>query len=67
MSSNNNKEMKQRLQSLKTEAAQAMNVNLNKGYNGDITAKQAGSVGGEMVKRMIAYAKNNMNSGNMMN
>ena len=69
MSSNNNHEMKQRLQSLKTEAAQAMNVSLKKGYNGDITAKQAGSVGGEMVKRMIAYAKNNMNSngGNMMN
>ena len=36
-------------------------VNLKQGYNGDITARQAGSIGGEMVKRMIAYAANNMN------
>ncbi|MBR5718215.1 MAG: alpha/beta-type small acid-soluble spore protein, partial [Clostridia bacterium] len=34
---------------------------------GDITAREAGSIGGEMVKRMIAYAEQNMNSGNMMN
>ena len=42
-------------------------MNLKQGYNGDITAREAGSIGGEMVKRMIAYAENNMNTnGNMM-
>ncbi|MCE5235738.1 MAG: alpha/beta-type small acid-soluble spore protein [Clostridiaceae bacterium] len=62
-----NKEMKQLLQNLKTEVASSLNVTLNQGYNGDITARQAGSIGGEMVKRMIAYAQSNMTtSGNMM-
>jgi len=41
-------------------------MNLKQGYNGDITARQAGSIGGEMVKRMIAYAANNMNAGSSM-
>ena len=54
------------LQALKTEAANAVNVNLKQGYNGNITAREAGSIGGEMVKRMIAYAEQNMNGGNMM-
>lgn len=54
------------LQALKTEATNAVNVNLKQGYNGDITAREAGSIGGEMVKRMIAYAEQNMNGGNMM-
>ena len=49
----------------KMEAAAEMGVNLKQGYNGDIKARDAGSVGGEMVKRMIEYAENNMN-GNMM-
>lgn len=60
MSNNSNK---QKLQSLKSEVASSLNVNLKQGYNGDITAREAGSIGGEMVKRMIAYAENNMNSG----
>ncbi len=65
---NNNRELKSKLQSLKTEVASSLNVNLKQGYNGDLTSKEAGSIGGEMVKRMIAYAQNNMNSngGNMM-
>lgn len=63
-SNNNNREMKSRLQNFKNEVASSMNINLNQGYNGDITARQAGSIGGEMVKRMIAYAENNMNSSN---
>ena len=33
-------------------------VNLKQGYNGDITARQAGSIGGEMVKRMIESYEN---------
>lgn len=59
-------ESKSKLQNLKTEAANSMNVNLKQGYNGDLTSREAGSVGGEMVKRMIAYAQNNM-SGNGSN
>lgn len=62
-----NNSSKAKLQSFKTEVANSLNVNLKQGYNGDITAREAGSIGGEMVKRMIAYAQNNMNtSGNMM-
>ncbi len=37
----------------KMEAASEVGVNLKQGYNGDITAKEAGSVGGQMVKKMI--------------
>ena len=62
-----NKSNKQKLQGLKTEVANSLNVNLKQGYNGDITAKDAGSVGGEMVKRMIQYAEQNMSGGNMSN
>ena len=53
-------ESKTKMESLKTEAANSLNVNLKKGYNGDLTSREAGSIGGEMVKRMIAYAENNM-------
>ena len=51
-------EAKQAMDNLKYEVAQQMGVNLKQGYNGDLTSKQAGSVGGEMVKRMIqSYEK----------
>ncbi|MBS7335632.1 MAG: alpha/beta-type small acid-soluble spore protein [Eubacteriales bacterium] len=60
-----NRENRKKLQNFKTEVANSLNVNLKQGYNGDITARQAGSIGGEMVKRMIAYAENNMNNSNM--
>ena len=53
-------ESKQSLDSFKTEVANSLNVSLKQGYNGDIKAKDAGSIGGEMVKRMISYAENNM-------
>jgi len=62
-----NRENKQKLQNLKNEVANSLSVNLSQGYNGNITAKEAGSVGGEMVKRMIAYAENNMNTQNSQN
>ena len=58
-------ESKSALDAFKMEVARFLNINLQQGYNGDLTSKQAGSIGGEMVKRMIAYAENNMN-GNMM-
>ena len=60
-----NRENRKKLQNFKTEVAKSLNFNLKQGYNGDITARQAGSIGGEMVKRMIAYAENNMNNSNM--
>jgi small acid-soluble spore protein D (minor alpha/beta-type SASP) len=41
------------LEKFKMEAASQVGVNLKQGYNGDITSKQAGSVGGQMVKDMI--------------
>lgn len=52
---------KKAMDSFKSEVANSLNVNLKQGDNGDLTSRQAGSVGGEMVKRMIAYAANNMN------
>lgn len=42
----------------KMEAANEVGVNLKQGYNGDLTSRQAGSVGGQMVKKMIeSYEK----------
>ena len=41
------------LNKFKMEAANEVGVNLKQGYNGDLTSKQAGSVGGQMVKKMI--------------
>lgn len=48
-----NKQSKAALDSLKMQAANEVGVNLANGYNGDITARQAGSVGGMMVKKMV--------------
>ena len=47
------------LNKFKMEAAQEVGVNLKQGYNGDLTSREAGSVGGQMVKKMIeSYEKN---------
>ena len=46
-------EAKEALNKFKMEAASEVGVNLKQGYNGDLTSKQAGSVGGQMVKKMI--------------
>ena len=43
---------KEALNKFKMEAASEVGVNLKEGYNGDLTSKQAGSVGGQMVKKM---------------
>ena len=51
-------EAKEALNKFKMEAANEVGVNLKQGYNGDITARQAGSIGGEMVKRMIESYEN---------
>lgn len=46
-------EAKQYLDQLKYEIANEQGINLKQGYNGDLTAKENGTVGGYMVKRMI--------------
>ena len=47
------------LNKFKMEAAQEVGVNLTAGYNGDLTSRQNGSVGGQMVKKMVEqYEKN---------
>jgi len=46
----------------KMEAAQQVGVTLKQGYNGDLTARQAGSIGGQMVKKMIESYENNLKS-----
>ena len=45
-------EAKAALEQFKMEAANEVGVNLSQGYNGDLTARQAGSIGGQMVKKM---------------
>ena len=44
----------------KMEAASEVGVNLKNGYNGDLTSRQAGSIGGQMVKKMIESYENGM-------
>ncbi len=44
----------------KMEAANEVGVNLKQGYNGDLTSRQAGSIGGQMVKKMIESYENSM-------
>ena len=46
-------EAKEALEKFKMEAANEVGVTLKQGYNGDLTSRQAGSVGGQMVKKMI--------------
>ena len=60
--SNNNSSVtsKDAMNRMKYEIAGSLGVNLKQGYNGDLTSREAGSVGGEMVKRMIASAEQNM-------
>ena len=48
------------LDQFKMEAANEVGVNLKQGYNGDLTSKQAGSVGGQMVKKMISAYEQGM-------
>ena len=50
--------MSKALGNMKYEVASSLGVNLKKGYNGDLTSAQAGSIGGEMVKRMIQQYEN---------
>ncbi|MCM0647085.1 alpha/beta-type small acid-soluble spore protein [Clostridium swellfunianum] len=52
-------EAKEGLNRFKMESAKEVGVNLKEGYNGDLTSREAGSIGGQMVKKMVeAYEKN---------
>ncbi|WP_017415597.1 MULTISPECIES: alpha/beta-type small acid-soluble spore protein [Clostridium] len=52
-------EAKEGLNRFKMEAAREVGVNLKEGYNGDLTSREAGSIGGQMVKKMVeAYERN---------
>lgn len=54
-----NKQTKSALNSMKMQAASEVGVPLNSnGYNGELTAKQAGSIGGQMVKKMVEKYEN---------
>ena len=64
MSSNNSNKImvpnaREAMNKFKMEAANEVGVNLKQGYNGHLTSREAGSVGGQMVKKMIeSYEKN---------
>ena len=53
-------EAKEAMNKFKMEAANEVGVNLKQGYNGDLTSKQAGFVGGQMVKKMIQSYENSL-------
>lgn len=55
-----NPQAKAALDKFKYEVAGEVGVNLKQGYNGDLTSKQAGSIGGQMVKKLIAQAESQM-------
>ena len=56
-------EAKAALDKFKYEVASELGVPLTEGYNGDLTSKQNGSVGGYMVKKMIEQQEKQMSSG----
>ena len=64
MSSNRSKinvpEARAAMDKFKMEAAREVGVNLINGYNGELTSRQAGSIGGQMVKKMIESYENNL-------
>lgn len=66
-SSNSNRTMvpeaKQALNNMKFEIANELGINLKQGYNGDMPSRQAGYIGGYMVKRLIENAERQMANG----
>ncbi len=53
-------EAREAMDRFKMETANEVGVNLKQGYNGDLTSRQAGSVGGQMVKKMIEAYQNSV-------
>ena len=62
-SSKTKKNAQDALDRFKTEVASEIGVNLKEGYNGDLTSAEAGSVGGNMVKKMIRKQEEQMSQG----
>ena len=64
MSNRNNQinvpQAKQAMEQFKMQAANEVGVNLKQGYNGDLISREAGSVGGQMVKKMIEAYEQSM-------
>ena len=65
MSTNNSNklnvpEAKAAMERFKMEAASEVGVNLKDGYNGDLTSRQAGSIGGQMGKKMVEASENSI-------
>ncbi len=56
-------EAKQALNNMKFEIANELGINLKQGYNGDLPSRQAGYIGGYMVKRLIENAERAMSGG----
>ena len=63
-SKNNNRinipEARAAMDKFKMEAANEVGINLKQGYNGDLTSRQAGSIGGQMVKKMVEAYENGL-------
>ena len=59
-SSTTNKDKKQTLDQMKYEIAGEQGVNLKQGYNGDLASKDAGKIGGNMVKKLVEKAERSM-------
>ena len=57
-------EAKEALNQFKMEAANEVGVNLKQGYNGNLTSKEAGSIGGQMVKKMVEKYENDLQGKN---
>ena len=53
-------EARQAMWNMKHEVASELGINLKNGYNGDLTSKDAGSIGGSMVKKMIEAQERSM-------
>ena len=51
---------KEAMNKFKMEVASEVGVNLKQGYNGDLTSRQAGSIGGQMVKKMVQAYENSI-------
>ena len=65
MANNNNNNImvpqaKEAMEKFKMEAASQVGVNLKQGYNGDLTSREAGSIGGQMVKQMVEAYENSL-------
>ncbi len=55
-----NPNAKEAMKQFKMETAREMGIDLKEGYNGELTSKQAGTIGGEMVRKMIKKYEENM-------